>query len=69
MDRAPFSDLDSLDHDTLLARFIAQQEKLDSLIADRDAEVRRLKPNSIHIDRHSPNRLMSCAPAVSGSNI
>jgi transposase len=43
MDRAPLSDLDSLDRDALLALFIAQQEKLDSLIADRDAEVRRLE--------------------------
>ena len=43
MDRAPLPDLDSLDRDALLALFIAQQEKLDSLIADRDAEVRRLE--------------------------
>jgi transposase len=43
MDRAPVSDLDSLDRDALLALFIAQQEKLDSLIADRDAELRRLE--------------------------
>jgi septal ring factor EnvC (AmiA/AmiB activator) len=43
MDRAPVSDLCSLDRDALLALFIAQQEKLDSLIADRDAEVRRLE--------------------------
>ena len=42
MDRAPLPDLDSLDRDALLALFIAQQEKLDSLVADRDAEVRRL---------------------------
>ncbi len=43
MDRASVSDLNSLDRDALLALFIAQQEKLDSLIADRDAEVRRLE--------------------------
>jgi transposase len=43
MERAPFSDLNSLDRDALLALFIAQQEQLDSLIADRDAEVRRLE--------------------------
>jgi transposase len=43
MDRAPLPDLDSLDRDALLALFIAQQGKLDSLIADRDAELRRLE--------------------------
>ena len=43
MDRAPLSDLDSLDRDALLALFIAQQEKLESLIADRDEELRRLE--------------------------
>jgi len=43
MDQAPVSDLNSLDRDPLLAPFIAQQEKLDSVIADRDAEFRRLE--------------------------
>jgi len=43
MDRAPVSDLNSLDRDALLALFVAQQEKIDSLIADRDAEVHRLE--------------------------
>jgi transposase len=43
MDRAPLTDLYSLDRDALLALFIAQHEKIDSLIADRDAEVRRLE--------------------------
>jgi len=43
MDRAPLPDLNSLDRDALLALFTAQQEKIDSLIADRDAEVRRLE--------------------------
>jgi transposase len=43
MDRVPVSDLNSLDRDALLALFIAQQERLDSLIADRDAELRRLE--------------------------
>jgi hypothetical protein len=41
MDRAPFPDLNSLDRDALLALFIEQQEQLDSLISDRDAEVRQ----------------------------
>ena len=40
MDRAPLSDLDSLDRDALLALFMTQQEKLDSFLADRDAELR-----------------------------
>jgi len=43
MDRAPLPDLNSLDRDALLALFTAQQEKIDSLIADRDAELRRLE--------------------------
>lgn len=43
MDRATYPDLNSLDRDALLALFIEQQEQLDSLIADRDAEVRRLE--------------------------
>ncbi len=43
MDRAPLPDLNSLDREDLLALFIAQQEQLDSLIADRDAEIRRLE--------------------------
>src|SRR5271168_22232 len=43
MDRAPFPDLDLLDRDALLALFHAQQEKLESLIADRDEELRRLE--------------------------
>ncbi len=43
MDRAPFPDLNLLDRDALLALFHAQQEKLESLIADRDEERRRLE--------------------------
>ena len=43
MDRAPLPDLNSLDREDLLALFTAQQEQLDSLIADRDAEIRRLE--------------------------
>src|SRR5271168_2835242 len=43
MDRAPFPDLDLLDRDALLALFHAQQEKLESLIADRDEELHRLE--------------------------
>jgi hypothetical protein len=43
MDRASLPDLNSLDRDDLLALFMAQQEQLDSLIADRDAEIRRLE--------------------------
>ena len=43
MDRAPLPDLNSLDREDLLALFMAQQEQLDSLIADRDAEIRRLE--------------------------
>ena len=43
MDRAPFPDLNLLDRDALLALFHAQQEKLESLIADRDEELRRLE--------------------------
>jgi len=43
MDRAPFPDLNSLDRDALLALFRAQQEKLESLIADRDEELHRLE--------------------------
>jgi transposase len=43
MDRAPLPDLSLLDRDVLLALFHAQQEKLESLIADRDEELRRLE--------------------------
>jgi transposase len=43
MDRAPLPDLNLLDRDALLALFHAQQEKLESLIADRDEELRRLE--------------------------
>jgi transposase len=43
MDRAPLPDLDLLDRDALLSLFHAQQEKLESLIADRDEELRRLE--------------------------
>lgn len=43
MDRAPLPDLNSLDREDLLALFIAQQEQLDSLISDRDEEIRRLE--------------------------
>ena len=68
MDRAPLPDLNSLDREDLLALFIAQQEQLDSLISDRDEEIRRLEAELDPTDRHSPIRLMSCAPAASGSN-
>ena len=43
MDRAPLPDLSLLDRDALLALFHAQQEKLETLIADRDEELRRLE--------------------------
>ena len=43
MDRAPLSDLNSLDRDALVALFLAQQEKLESFVAARDAELRRLE--------------------------
>lgn len=43
MDRAPLPDLNNLDREDLLALFMAQHEHLDSLIADRDAEIRRLE--------------------------
>jgi len=43
MDRAPLPDLDSFDRDALVALFLAQQERLDSLIAVRNEELRRLE--------------------------
>jgi transposase len=43
MDSASVSDLDSLDRDTLVAIYLAQQEKLASLISARDEELRRLE--------------------------
>jgi uncharacterized NAD(P)/FAD-binding protein YdhS len=43
MDRAPLKDLDSLDRDELVALVLGHQEKLASLIADRDEEIRRLE--------------------------
>lgn len=43
MDRAPLPDLDSLDRDELVALIFGQQEKLASLIATRDEQLRRLE--------------------------
>lgn len=43
MGRAPLPDLDSLDRDALVALVLAHQEKLDSLTATRDEELRRLE--------------------------
>jgi transposase len=43
MDRAPLPDLDGLDRDELVALVLGHQEKLASLIADRDEEIRRLE--------------------------
>jgi DNA repair exonuclease SbcCD ATPase subunit len=43
MDCASVSDLDSLDRDALLAIYLAQQEKLTSLISAQDEELRRLE--------------------------
>jgi transposase len=43
MDRAPHPDLDSLDRDALVTLFLTQQERIDSLIAIRDEELRRLE--------------------------
>ncbi len=43
MDRAPLSDLDSLDRDALVALVLGHQEKITSLIAARDEELRRLE--------------------------
>jgi transposase len=43
MGSASVSDLDSLDRDALLAIYLAQQEKLTSLISAQDEELRRLE--------------------------
>ena len=43
MHHASVSDLDSLDRDALLAIYLAQQEKLTSLISAQDEELRRLE--------------------------
>jgi transposase len=43
MHGASVSDLDSLDRDALLAIYLAQQEKLTSLISAQDEELRRLE--------------------------
>jgi DNA repair exonuclease SbcCD ATPase subunit len=43
MDRAPLPDLDGLDRDELVALILGHQEKLASLMADRDEEIRRLE--------------------------
>jgi hypothetical protein len=43
MDCASVSDLDSLDRDASVAIYLAQQEKLASLILARDEELRRLE--------------------------
>ena len=43
MRHASVSDLDSLDRDALLAIYLAQQEKLTSLISAQDEELRRLE--------------------------
>jgi transposase len=43
MHDASVSDLDSLDRDALLAIYLAQQEKLTSLISAQDEELRRLE--------------------------
>jgi transposase len=43
MDRASVPDLDSLDRDALVGLVLAHQEKLTSLIAARDEELRRLE--------------------------
>ena len=43
MDRASFSDLIGLDRDALIALILANEEKIASLTATRDAELRRLE--------------------------
>jgi transposase len=43
MDCAPVSDLDSMDRDALVAIYLAQQQKLTSLISAQDEELRRLE--------------------------
>jgi transposase len=43
MDCASVSDLDNLDRDALVAIYLAQQQKLTSLISVRDEEMRRLE--------------------------
>jgi transposase len=43
MDCASFPDLDNLDRDALFAIYLAQQEKLTSLISAQDEELRRLE--------------------------
>jgi hypothetical protein len=43
MDCASVSDLDNLDRDALVAIYLAQQQKLASLISARDEELRRLE--------------------------
>ena len=43
MDCASVSDLDSMDRDALVAIYIAQQQKLTSLISAQDEELRRLE--------------------------
>ena len=43
MDRAPQPDLNLLDRDALLALVHAHQEELESLVADRDEQIRRLE--------------------------
>jgi transposase len=52
MDRVPLSDLDSLDRDALISLLLTQQEKLDSHIADRDEELRRLE-GELETDRQT----------------
>src|SRR6266702_3166685 len=43
MDCASVSDLNNLDRDALVAIYLAQQQKLASLISARDEELRRLE--------------------------